>query len=389
MRRLRPRRCWAEPRAPDAAGAGVARLGARRGAVADGAARGHPPRRRGLAAARDRARCRRRSLAAVAAHPPARDGRSSSFGALGVRRRRRDARSADGSVGLYTMACVLLLPYALCRWGSRPRDRASGWRSSWWPARVGIVSDCTRCRRGRRRRPCSLLFAGGARARSVRCQTARGSASATRSAAGARAAGRASCTTPSRTTSRPSPSGPRPAGSSRPPPRAPPSTRSPSSRRRPRGRSPRCGRWSASCATASAAELAPQRGRRRPRAARRGDAAAGRGSTSSSSGDLDDLGRRSAPRSTGSRRSRSPTPYGMPGTRPASTSGVAGGRRLRAADRRATTASRRQRPGRSGLRHRRDDRAGHPARRHASRPGRARAAAGRSAPCCRGRVPPR
>ena len=63
---------------------------------------------------------------------------------------------------------------------------------------------------------------------------------------------------------------------------------------------------------------------------------------------------RSAPRSTGSPRSRSPTRYGMPGTPPASTSSVDGDGRLRAAHRRRRRrAPARPARGRAGLRARR------------------------------------
>ena len=220
-----------------------------------------------------------------------------------LRRRRRRA------VGLYTMVFVLLLPYALFRWGSG-REVVIGLGVH---ARVGVVSaiagDFTGVDRGdrRARRSCCFPARSGVAVR-YRAGVAR-SASSSRSSCASASSWPASCTTPSPTTSRPSPSRPRPVACRRRRPiPTPPSRRcavieDEASRtlaemramvgvlRDGRGRRPRAAA-----------------GRRRPRAARRARRRTGRASRSSSPATSTTSARRSTPRSTASRRSRSPTP---------------------------------------------------------------------------------
>ena len=214
------RSLWAEPRAAGPAGAGVARLGAGGGAGVGGRARGGAARGRRLAAgvalalalgAGRRCCCGGARTAARRRSRLRRDHRRSTSAAI--------LAGGDGSVGLYTTALVLLLPYSLVRWGVRPGDRDRAGRSSSSALVVGIAADWTGLGRRGRAAPCSCC--------SRRC-------SAPRSASGRRSRQReidqvscasasswpASCTTPWRTTCRRSRSGPRPAGSSpRPIPR--------------------------------------------------------------------------------------------------------------------------------------------------------------------------
>ena len=191
--------------------------------------------------------------------------------------------------GLYTMAYVLLLPYALFRWGSG-REALIGLAviaglaavlamASTTPSLSDAISGFV------------VLLRWSSRSRSP-CGTAPGpgSRSSTRSRARARAAGprAARHRRPPRLGHRdPGPGRP---GRRAPPTRRPPSRRCGSSRRRRRARSPRCGRWSARCATDEQAELAPQPGIADLAAARRAHAG-GPPVDVELAGDLDDLAR--------------------------------------------------------------------------------------------------
>ena len=207
---------WAEPAAaPTAARAGVAGLGAVGGAGAAALLEGTAPRGRDLAAGGDRGRAWCLALAvAVAAHPPAaRWSRSPSARPVVRRHRRRCRRPTGRRSGSPSSVYVLLLPYALFRWGSGARP-CSGLRSSCvayvarrspatGPASATRSAACRVPAASRRRsaRPCAT---GGARRRRARAGQAAASASSSP----------ATCTTRSPTTSRRSRSGPRPAAPS-------------------------------------------------------------------------------------------------------------------------------------------------------------------------------
>ena len=235
---------------------------------------------------------------------------------------------------------------------------------------VGIAADCTAVGRGRRRMRVRCMSPAVLGLRRCASRPPTGCASATRSGCASASSWPASCTTPSRTTCRRSPSARRPAGSSRPPTRPRPSTRSRSSRRRRRGRSPRCALMVGALRDGDEADLAPQPASPTSSGSP-GARATRRGSTSSSSGDLDDLrpavGAARLPARAGVDHQRGPArPPRDPHRRR-----VDGDGRLRAAHRRATTASPASTgaavPGYGLVGH---DRAGHAARRHArGRPG--------------------
>ena len=96
-----------------------------------------------------------------------------------------------------------------------------------------------------------------------------------------------------------------------------------SSRTRPRARSPRCAAWSASCARARSPSSPPSAAWPTSKRSPTGSGT-GRGSRWTCPATSTTSGRRSGPRSTASPRSRSPTRCGTPATPPASASRVAG-----------------------------------------------------------------
>ena len=277
------------------------------------------------------ARCGAGVPAAVAAHAPARRGRGR------VRRPHRGHGRGPGrrrrTVGLDTMVFVLLLPYALFRWGSG-REVVIGLGIILVAYVLGIASDDVSGvgRGGARDR--GRAVPGGARRRGPLPDLGHAPASSSRSGSASGSSSRASCTTPSRTTSRPSRSGRRPVGSS-------PGHRSRGRRRRARGhrggglarRSPRCARMVGVLRDGRASRARPA-ARRRPTSSSSPTGSGVRPRVEVHlSGDLDHLGPSVDARSTGSRRSRSPTRCGTPATPPGSSVVGRRRRRLRAPDR--------------------------------------------------------
>ena len=292
--RPRPRSVLARAPRRRRPAAGVARLGcwsARSWPTA--LLEGIAPRRRRLAAAGDRC-----SLAASLApsllwrrtHPLA-WSRSPSAAACSSVNVAAD-RATTGDLGLYTMIYLLVLPYALFRWGigaggrarAGARDRPGRLRST------ASLRDWTGGRRRRRERRPADVLGGARRGRALPAPTYRRRASATRSAAEERVelarelhdtvahhvsaiavqaqAGRRRRRAPTR-------GGRRGAGGR--------------SRRRRRGRSPRCGRWCGRCATGTPADLRPAARRRRPASGWRAPHATRHRSTVELAGDLDGL----------------------------------------------------------------------------------------------------
>ena len=285
------------------------------------------------------------------------------------------------SVGLYSSICVLVLPYALFRWGSG-REIALGVPIIVLAYVIGVAGDWTGAgdALGGARRP---DLPGGARRLGPHLEGLPAARARPGQAARARAAGAGAA---------------RHGRAPRLRDRHPGAGRA--DRRRRASRSPRCealevieeeaSRTLAEMRTLVGALRDGRRaragaaaGRGRHRAARSRRRRTARGSTSSCRATSTACGRRSEPRSTGSRRSRSPTRCGTPADATRIAVSVAGERGLRPAD----GPRRRRRPpsaGRTaaGLRAGRHDRAGRAARRHARGRARPRAAAGRSAPSC-------